>query len=154
MKILVFSDSHGELRHMEKAVMDISPDYVIHLGDKINDSRVLQDHFPHITVLSVPGNCDFSPLEPAVRTETIGGVRFFLTHGHQHGVKSGLLRFSLAAAEAGAQVALFGHTHIPLLDNTGTMFILNPGAAGGAKPSCGLVEIDAGGRIRCDTVLL
>ena len=53
-----------------------------------------------------------------------------MTHGHLHGVKLSLLRLRLAAKEAGAQVALFGHTHRrELVHGVGTAAtVFNPGS--------------------------
>lgn len=52
---------------------------------------------------------------------------------------------SWAARECGAQVLLFGHTHRPLVDNDGSLLVLNPGAAGDPlHPTCGLLTIENG----------
>lgn len=152
MKILVLSDSHGELRYMEQAVFDVTPDHIIHLGDKQQDCVRLQEKFCRIPFTSVPGNCDLYAVEPQVVLTELGGVRFLITHGHLHGVKGGMLRFSLAAREAGAQVALYGHTHIAACERDGETYLLNPGAAGGPRPSYGVVEIDHTGGITCRVV--
>ena len=37
---------------------------------------------------------------------------------------------SWPAAARGAQVALFGHTHIPLAETRGRVFLFNPGSCG------------------------
>ena len=154
MKILVFSDSHGELRYMEKAVFDESPDIIIHLGDKIRDSEKLQEKFCRIPFISVPGNCDMGSILQPIRIEEISGVRFFITHGHIHAVKMGMLRYRLAAEEAGVQVALYGHTHVAAYEKAGDIHMMNPGAAGGGYPSYGVVEIDTCGGISCRIVKL
>ena len=50
-----------------------------------------------------------------------------------------------AAKEYGAQVLLFGHTHVPLVDNDGSLLTLNPGAAGDPlHPTCGVLTIENG----------
>ena len=50
-----------------------------------------------------------------------------------------------AAKEYGAQVLLFGHTHVPLVDNDGSLLTLNPGAAGEPlHPTCGVLNIENG----------
>lgn len=154
MKILVFSDSHGELRYMEKAVFDETPDYIFHLGDKTMDGEKLREMFYRIPFISVPGNCDFAGIEPPVRIEELGGIRFLITHGHLHGVKTGMLRFLLAAKQAQAQVAVFGHTHLAAYEQVDGIHILNPGAAGGGNPSCGVIEIDLNGGVSCRIVKL
>ena len=59
----------------------------------------------------------------------LGGVRLFLTHGHLFGVKSGMSRLKLEADRVGADIALFGHTHRPFLEEDGGVWYMNPGAA-------------------------
>ena len=40
---------------------------------------------------------------------------------------------------------LFGHTHVPLVDNDGSLLTLNPGAAGDPlHPTCGVLTIENG----------
>lgn len=141
MKILVLSDSHGEMRYMEQAVFAETPDYIVHLGDKQRDGEALQKKFCRIPYIGVPGNCDFAGTEESVLVCELGGIRFLITHGHVHAVKYGLLRLGLAAAEAGASVALYGHTHRAAHDMFEAVHLFNPGAAGGGEPSYGVVEI-------------
>ena len=149
MKILVLSDSHGTLSSMENAVERERPDYIFHLGDCQRDARQLETFYPEIPLLSVPGNCD-RPLPDARLTllREFGGVRILLTHGHAYGVKGGLLRLELAAREAGARVALFGHTHRACCEDLDGLWLLNPGACSGLRRSCGIVEIQDGS-IQC-----
>lgn len=33
---------------------------ILHLGDCVVDADALRREFPHITMVNVPGNCDFS----------------------------------------------------------------------------------------------
>ena len=149
MKILVLSDSHGTLSSMENAVERERPDYIFHLGDYQRDARKLEEFYPEIPLLSVPGNCDRPlPGEPLTLVREYGGVGILLTHGHAYGVKSGLLRMELAAREAGVQVALFGHTHHAVCEDLGGLWLMNPGASSGLRRSCGIVEI-AGGKAVC-----
>ena len=54
----------------------------------------------------------------------------FYTHGHMYGVKYDLDTLAEAAAARGAEVALFGHTHIPLEEQHGTVLLFNPGSCG------------------------
>ena len=49
---------------------------------------------------------------------------------HMYGVKYDLDTLADAAAARGAQVALFGHTHIPLAETRGRVFLFNPGSCG------------------------
>lgn len=94
---------------------------------------VLRRNSAACRVLSVRGNCDlWGPPRAETLLRTFEGVRIFGTHGHRYGVKQGLLRFSLAAQEQQAQVALFGHTHIPYCRQEDGLWLLNPGAAAAA----------------------
>ena len=147
MRLLILSDSHHYLSYMERYVEKFRPDCVIHLGDYYPDGRELQLLCPGIPFYQVPGNCDeysCDPFLPRVMTPTIGGVRFFLTHGHQHHVKSNLFSLLRDARANGAQVVLYGHTHIQDLHREEDgLFVMNPGAAGFAGEA-GLLEIEEG----------
>ena len=48
MKILVLSDSHGNLEHMVQAVEKEQPRMILHLGDCWPDAERLRRRFPHI----------------------------------------------------------------------------------------------------------
>ncbi len=57
-KILVLSDSHGNVNNMVTAVRNTHPDQIIHLGDCWVDAEKLHQQFPMIMMEQVPGNCD------------------------------------------------------------------------------------------------
>lgn len=131
MKVAVFSDSHGSWRGMADVVRSYCPDQVIHLGDGYDDAMRLAREFPLIPVCAVPGNCDHDCTEPDYKVIKLGGLTFFLTHGHRYAVRYGKLDTLLYAAEcSGAQVAMFGHTHRAGYDQIGGIFVVNPGTAG------------------------
>ena len=112
MKAAVFSDSHGETSLMIEALRRTRPDAIIHLGDHDRDAVELRHAFPEIPLYSVCGNCDIMPLAPARDTVQLGPVKAFITHGHLYSVKFGRVdSLVYAAMEAGAKIALFGHTH-------------------------------------------
>ena len=107
MRILVFSDSHGTLEPMRRAIERFSPDTVIHLGDYVEDSAALEREYPFQALFCVRGNCDAGHYDVASEaTPCWQGVRFLAVHGHRYGVMAGLLRLSYAAQEEGAQVVL------------------------------------------------
>ncbi|MBE6954573.1 MAG: metallophosphoesterase [Ruminococcaceae bacterium] len=144
MKILVLSDSHGDVKAMLRAVARFSPDSVIHLGDHIRDAEQLQKSLGNRPLYCVPGNCDFGSDAPEVVQFSMDGVRFFITHGHRHGVKFTPLRAVLAAQEAEAKILCFGHTHRQMYEMHGGLHVLNPGACSGVNPKCALITIDNG----------
>ena len=55
-KILVLSDSHGNVNNMVTAVRNTHPDQIIHLGDCWVDAEKLHRQFPMIMMEQVPGN--------------------------------------------------------------------------------------------------
>lgn len=145
MKLLVFSDSHCETEHMLHAVRRERPDVILHLGDHAADADALAEEFPFLPLYRVRGNCDF--FDSSAQEQLLlqfGGVKIFAVHGHRYGVKSELLRLQYAAQEKEADVALFGHTHMPYCNARGGLQLLNPGACGGYAPSYGAIEIQNG----------
>lgn len=130
---------------MQEAIDREHPDHVIHLGDHTRDAEELQRLYPMLPVLSVRGNCDHDMSCRELAVTEIGGFRFFAAHGHRYGVKQGLLAFELAAREASADVALFGHTHHGVCEEYNGLWLMNPGSCGSsARPSYGIVEIKNG----------
>ena len=145
MNILVVSDSHGKTDNLMRAVELTRPEYVLHLGDCQRDLERLRQAFPMLPMEGVPGNCDWGSCDQPERLLEMGGVRIFMLHGHTRNVKSSPMSALYAAREYGAQVLLFGHTHVPLVDNDGSLLVLNPGAAGDPlHPTCGLLTIENG----------
>ena len=110
MRILVLSDSHGNVDNMARAVELTAPDRVLHLGDCQRDLTALRARFPALPMEGVPGNCDWGSCDQPERLLEIGGVRIFALHGHTRNVKSSPMAAMYAAKEYGAQVLLFGHT--------------------------------------------
>ena len=151
MKILVFSDSHGLSITMKAAIKEHVPgtDALIFLGDGIRDALNIFGDYPEIPSVIVSGNCDtFSPgilpagEYPLTRTVDIDGVKFLCMHGHTFGVKSSMQSAVSRAAEVGADVLLYGHTHRPderILDR---VRVFNPGSIGCGQPcTYGVIQI-------------
>lgn len=153
MKLLIFSDSHGELASMLEIVEKEQPDEVFHLGDHLKDAQALSYAFPELPVVMVPGNCDGWTGVPDRLLEERAGVRILLAHGHQWRVKSGPEQAIAAAQAAGANVLLYGHTHRGVCRRVGGLWVLNPGTVGGRweAPSYGRLNLEAG-EISCQTV--
>lgn len=146
MKILVLSDSHGDLNGMIAAYMREKPDITIHLGDHTADAAELKKRFPDIKLCVVKGNCDYSSKHPTLARLEIGGKRIIFTHGHAFHVKNGYTTLYIAGMEAHADVVLFGHTHIPLETEYQGMLFLNPGSCGkGTRRTYGLLDISSDG---------
>ena len=130
MKALVFSDSHGYINSIINAIKDHSDaSLIIHAGDVSRDVDDLLAIFPSLKIETVAGNNEFFCTLPLDRIFEFGGKRIFLTHGHKYGVKSGLERLKARATELGADICIFGHTHIRHSSQENGTYFLNPGAA-------------------------
>lgn len=144
MKILVLSDSHSMLSFMRQMVNAVKPDAVIHLGDHYDDGEALAEEFPGLTFHQVCGNCDRYRCPPFAREflcYRVCGVNLYMTHGHIHGVKSGLFRLLKDARAYQAQAVLYGHTHIAGCHREEDgLWVMNPGACGSFGGSVGLIE--------------
>ena len=153
MRILVFSDSHSGLSFMRFAVKATKPDAVVHLGDYYDDGETMAEENPHILFHQVPGNCDrcrFVGMKPEILCYPVCGVKLFMTHGHVQNVKFGIGRLLSDAKEAGAQAALYGHTHVAdcFCDDSG-MWVLNPGSCGSSGGSVGIIETENNEILSC-----
>lgn len=161
LRVGVVSDSHrrfGLVASMRAQCGRL--DWLLHAGDHLTDA-------PRIAaalgvdadrVRAVAGNCDFPATEPAELLLELGGVKVLMVHGHQHGVKAGPQRLFYRAREVGARVAVFGHSHIPFLEDVDGVLLLNPGSLSMPRrpqdpPSCAVLEI-ADGAVRAYHVFL
>ena len=118
MELLILSDSHGSVRNLRE-VIDRQlrrPDRILFLGDGLRD--ISDPELEIAQILAVRGNCDlfWGDSAPADRLLPLGEHRAFLTHGDRYRVKYGLEELKLAAAERGADLVLYGHTHLPALE--------------------------------------
>ena len=150
MKCLVFSDAHGDTSRMASAIA-LHPDAstVFFLGDGLWQAKPFFESYPELARIIVSGNCDvsFSLPDDEEAFVDLGGVRVLAFHGHRYGVKYGVSAAALEAARRGADVLLFGHTHIPMTDCRETadgrpLWIMNPGAV--RDGSYGILEIKDG----------
>lgn len=145
-RLLVLSDSHGDTAAVYRAIAaQPEADTVLHLGDGAADLAAVAPSFPRLSYFQVRGNGDYfaSGAIPYAREECFEGKRFFLTHGHLYGVKSGLFRVVCAAKERDADVLLYGHTHLPMTDYEDGLYLLNPGSLRGG--TYGVVDLSGAG---------
>lgn len=142
MKILVFSDSHGNYYDMKRAInRHKNAEVIFFCGDGHNDIQTMQAEFPNRQFYSVKGNCDWYCDFPMLLTVTLCGKKILVTHGHAHAVKEGLYRLASLGHQENADIVLFGHTHHQLTTADGKMLIMNPGSIG-FDETYGLIDID------------
>ncbi len=142
------SDSHGDLRQAERALKEMGEIFMlIHAGDYYRDGLRL-GKLLGCEVVAVGGNCDRGKKGPPEEVLEVGGHRLFVTHGHLYGVKFGLMRLYYRALEVGADVVVFGHTHVPFSEEIEGIYFFNPGSItwprGGKKATYGLLELAPG----------
>lgn len=136
------SDSHGDYNHPRRAVMTHpEAEVIIHCGDGEDQVENLRMEFPDKAVYCVRGNCDWGSTKPLQETLTIEGKKIMFTHGHIYNVKSGIYRIVYEAREQGADILLFGHTHMPLNEYEDGLYIMNPGSINGYFASYGMIDI-------------
>lgn len=153
MKILVVSDSHSALYFMRCCINAVRPDAVIHLGDYYDDGKAVEEEYPHIRFHLLPGNCDHyrvPPWQAQILSYPIGGVPFYMTHGHKHRVKMTLSLLLADARASKASIVLYGHTHCADCHREEDgLWVLNPGSCGYGGGSAGVIEIQNEKIISC-----
>lgn len=150
MKILVISDTHGDIDKARRAIIENSNiDLIIHLGDYFRDAQKISNEFPNIPIEYIYGNSDFMIDDtPAEKLLHCSGKKIFITHGHRYSINWNYDKLINKAHETEADILLFGHTHIPDLVKNGRCLLLNPGsisdARGESKESYAIIEIKNG----------
>lgn len=147
MKILVFSDSHGNNNLMMDIIEENQEEFdcIFHLGDHTHDAKDIVKKFPDMPVYMVRGNNDMDGNVPYSRKVELEGVTFMLTHGHNEGVYFGTSKLMYFGEENMADVVVFGHIHAVLLEQYEGITIFNSGSItyprDGVAPSFGVIEI-------------
>ena len=128
-KILVFSDSHGEMENVSLLLSKIHEyDKVIFLGDGLSDLNWYRNYYIN-KIEFVKGNGDiFTALAPTEIDMSVEGVNIFATHGHLYGVKGDLEKLKTKAELLGSNIVLYGHTHKQRLTEIDGISFLNPGS--------------------------
>ncbi|MGN7468399.1 metallophosphoesterase family protein [Brevibacillus sp. SAFN-007a] len=124
MGILVVSDSHGLVREVAQVAGRHAVDNILHCGDFCVDHR--REPFSRMTL--VRGNCDAPSEVPVEQQTNWRDLHILQTHGHLYGVKSSLLRLHYRAEEVGANVVVFGHSHVPVCGVERDILFVNPGS--------------------------
>ena len=146
MKFLVFSDLHGgDLnRVLNKKIGANGVDGVIFLGDGASGAiGTLKEKFK--TVYAVRGNCDGFCDLPLEEEITVGLKKLLICHGHKYMVKHTSAIILAEAQRRGCDAVLFGHTHLPCQAYEEGVYLLNPGASSGYKPTCALLDVSSVG---------
>ena len=150
MLVGVVSDTHGYLNPKVPELLK-EVDCILHAGD-IGDAGIIEELARIAPVTTVRGNNDRTGPESLFPEEAnleLDGWNFFLTH--QVKVPKGPDDPSMELyKQGGADVVVFGHSHIAFQQRIGPVLFFNPGAAGKRRfkvvPSIGTLELK-GGRV-------
>jgi putative phosphoesterase len=152
MKVLIVSDSHGRTSYLEQVIERVKPiDLFIHLGDFEGQEDYIQclvDCDSHL----VSGNNDYFTDIEREKIIHIQNYRVLLTHGHRFHVNYGTENLYKTAIENNCDIVMYGHTHIPHIEESGGIYIVNPGSItlprqDGRNPSYLIMEIDRYGLV-------
>lgn len=125
MKIVVFSDAHGNKRAIDRIyTFNQDAEYFVSLGDTEVDDEYLQKK----GVLYVKGNYPRDPGFLYDSNLTIHNQRIFFTHGHKWSVRFGVKKLFNHAKENKYSIVLYGHTHVAKVDSKDDIMIINPGS--------------------------
>ena len=152
MKVLIVSDTHRHNDNLMKVLELEKPiDTLIHLGD-IEGSEALIRSSAGCQCYMVAGNNDyFSSLNKDIKTR-IGKYWVLMTHGHNYYVSLGYERLALEAISQGVNIAMFGHTHRPVVETMNGVIMVNPGSLSyprqaNGKPSYIVMDVDKKGEV-------
>lgn len=165
MRIGIISDTHGDVRAWRRA-MDVfgDADLILHAGDVLyHPPRMApapEYDIPGLVELinscPVPlviarGNCDAEFYEEVLKIPALspyalvqfGDLRIVVQHGHTLGPEG----IGELADKYRASVVVTGHTHIPVIEQTGSAIHINPGSPahpkfereGVLRPTVGLI---------------
>jgi uncharacterized protein len=145
MKLFFLSDIHGSITCLDRALEAFKSekaDYIVSLGDLMYHgprNPLPEDYNPKEVaarlneykdrIMTVRGNCDSEVDQMLVEFPIMAeyavlfheGRRIFITHGHHHHIEN------LPALTSG-DVFIQGHTHVPVAEKRGDIYVLNPGS--------------------------
>ena len=152
MRIAVVSDTHlprGKRQLPPRLIEECAAaDLILHAGDFSTLSVLVELELlgPVQAVLGNTDDADLAARLPVERVVEAGGVRIGMVHNS--GPKDGR-GDRLRERFPDCQAVVFGHSHLPLIEQHGDLLLLNPGSAlehRGRTPVCtmAVVEIAAG----------
>lgn len=128
MRVLIISDTHRDIRYALEAIKKAGKiDLCLHAGDVEGDADILMSVL-NCPLYMVSGNNDYFRMFPEELEFNIGKYKVFMTHGHRYLVTLGGERFYEEAVSRGVDIAIYGHTHKPIIWKTDEVTILCPGS--------------------------
>lgn len=154
MKVLIVSDTHGNDRNFYEVLKRVGKiDFLIHAGDTSGSEEEIAASVDCGCKI-VLGNNDFTRRLNYEEEFDLEGHHILLTHGHRESVYYGTDRLLYKAAERGAEVVIYGHTHVPNVeyDEDLGIWAVNPGSLtyprqDDRKPTFVIMETDSKGEL-------
>lgn len=129
-RILIFSDTHGDINLCVNAINTVPADMILHAGDYVRDAEDLVSIYPDKDIRYIKGNNDLWSKAPRYIIVEVDGIKILVVHGHEQHVKYEINYSTLAefAKNKDCNIAVFGHTHIPFEGETDNIKLINPGS--------------------------
>jgi putative phosphoesterase len=134
MRVGVVSDSHGEIENLRKAgrwlIDKQNVEVIVHLGDNYDDAYTLENL--DVQLIKVPGvfsNYYKRKDIPNRIIETFNDIKVLITHTeccHENDIPGDLKPEELVSKK-GVDVILYGHSHIPRIEQKHSILYINPG---------------------------
>lgn len=125
MKLVVFSDAHGNKQAVERVInYNSDADYLISLGDSELPLSYLQSK----NIVMIKGNYPFDAGFKYEIKMNFHNKKVYLTHGHKYGVHKENKKLIQYGLNKGFDLIMFGHTHIVFQEEIEGMLVLNPGS--------------------------
>lgn len=150
MRAIVISDSHGDCASVNMIVSKHrTADMFLFLGDGERDffHSSVQELLKGKAVIALKGNCDMYSQLPLEETCYLSDKKIYALHGHTKYVKHSLDLVRQYAEEIGADIVVYGHTHIQKVEYQDGIYYMCPGSARNGE--YGVIDIDE----RTNTVL-
>lgn len=134
MRVLVVADTHIPVRArtIPEVIVEEAKkaDVIFHCGDFVAESVYYEFQAFGKPLHAVFGNMDdpaVSAMLPGKKIVTLEGVKIGLVHGYgsAEGIEE---RVRKIFEDAQVDAIFFGHSHRPLMQHTGGIFLLNPGS--------------------------
>lgn len=145
MRLLVLSDTHGRPALIDRVIrLEKDAKEIFFLGDVVSDIEAVLPKYPDRRFHIVHGNCDYFSDYPVFDIVDYPLATVYFTHGHKQLVKYGIDGILEAAKNVGANIALYGHTHISAIEYKDGIYLINSGSLAllrDGKPSYAVIDI-------------
>ncbi len=159
MKVLICSDTHGKQDLMKQVIEREKPfEVLVHAGD-MEDQVICVLGYTDYQVRIVAGNCDYGLGYSREQFFDLGKFHTLLLHGNICGGMScnpahDLNPLCEYAKRKGADILIYGHTHVPKVVKRNHLLVINPGSLSlprqeNHEPSYAVLNIE-GDDISCE----